>query len=170
METPSQELINVVVGNPSLREALKQIRGFKVMVVNQLSKTALEILDENGFDFSSSYVTQRRNDVKSFVLSHPEVMADDSEILIDNIICFLNLTENERTQRMRRADERLRQKYGKKPAKKKPEPVKKEESEDSDKDMEVPVIEISDFSSDENHEEEEEVKEIKKAPKKSSKK
>ena len=153
METPSQELINVVVGNPSLREALKQIRGFKVMVVNQLSKTALEILDENGFDFSSSYVTQRRNDVKSFVLSHPEVMADDSEILIDNIICL-----------------RLRQKYGKKPAKKKPEPVKKEESEDSDKDMEVPVIEISDFSSDENHEEEEEVKEIKKAPKKSSKK
>ena len=165
METPSQELINVVVGNPSLREALKQIRGFKVMVVNQLSKTALEILDENGFDFSSSYVTQRRNDVKSFVLSHPEVMADDSEILIDNIICFLNLTENERTQRMRRADERLRKKYGKKPAKK-----KQEESEDPDKDMDIPIIEISDSSSDENHEEEEEVKEIKKAPKKSSKK
>ena len=48
----------------------------------------LEVLEEACFECSNTYITQRRNELKTFLLNHPECMSGELETLMDKIMYF----------------------------------------------------------------------------------
>ena len=100
-------LIDHCFTDSSLCEALLDIQEYKKTLVARFSKEDLEILEDAGFQFSNNYVTQRRNELKTFLTKHPECTSGNFETLIDKITYFttkqIEVWQDERAQRRRRA-------------------------------------------------------------------
>ena len=100
-------LIDHALSDSSLCEALLDIQEYKKSLVARFSKEDLEILEDAGFQFSNNYVTQRRNELKTFLTKHPECTSGNFETLVDKITYFttkqIEQWNDERAQRRRRA-------------------------------------------------------------------
>ena len=108
-----KEIIDWAFHNDEWNEALLDIKGFQLQLVGRFNRSELDLLEEQGFNFSASGVVQRRNDLKSFIRQHPEVMSSDFETLIDKIIYWLE-KESEMKQSLRaKESSRIRSKYQK---------------------------------------------------------
>ena len=108
-----KEIIDWAFHNDEWNEALMDIKGFQLQLVGRFSRSELDLLEEQGFNFSASGVVQRRNDLKSFIRQHPEVMSADFETLIDKIIYWIQ-KESEMKQSLRaKESNRIRNKYQK---------------------------------------------------------
>ena len=108
-----KEIIDWAFHNDEWNEALLDIKGFQLQLVGRFSRSELDLLEEQGFNFSASGVVQRRNDLKSFIRQHPEVMSSDFETLIDKIIYWLE-KDTEMKQSLRaKESSRIRSKYQK---------------------------------------------------------
>ena len=108
-----KEIIDWAFHNDEWNEALLDIKGFQLQLVGRFSRSELDLLEEQGFNFSASGVVQRRNDLKSFIRQHPEVMSSDFETLIDKIIYWIQ-KESEMKQSLRtKESNRIRSKYQK---------------------------------------------------------
>ena len=81
-------LIDTVYEDKEMREALLDINQFKQTMISKFSREDLEVLEEGCFQFSNTYITQRRNELKTFLLTHPECMSGDFETLMDKIMYF----------------------------------------------------------------------------------
>ena len=123
-----KEIIDWAFHNDEWNEALLDIKGFQLQLVGRFTRSELDLLEEQGFNFSASGVVQRRNDLKSFIRQHPEVMSSDFETLIDKIIYWLE-KESEMKQSLRaKESSRIRSKY-QKPKKQIEDEQEKQESE-----------------------------------------
>ena len=135
MENPQTQLIEYCLLYPEIREALNEVRDFKLQTVRTMSRELIIDLEEEvGFTFSSKALTQRRNEILTFVQAHPELMTNDIEQLIYNIAYYLN--QNDESQR---AVEKNRVKTQRKRIKEQVQKLKakkKEESSDSTIDSE----------------------------------
>ena len=121
-----KEIIDWAFHNDEWNEALLDIKGFQLQLVGRFSRSELDLLEEQGFNFSASGVVQRRNDLKSFIRQHPEVMSSDFETLIDKIIYWLE-KESEMKQSLRtKESNRIRNKY------QKPKKQSEDEKQDSE--------------------------------------
>ena len=111
MESSQGQLIELCNQCPEVREALREIREFKLQTIKTMPREFLMDLEEEvGFVFSAKGLTQRRNEVLYFVQSHPEVMNNDIEELMVNIAYYLNLDQEEEkvTKGKRSKDQRKR--------------------------------------------------------------
>ena len=135
MENPQTQLIEYCLLYPEIREALNEVRDFKLQTVRTMSRELIIDLEEEvGFTFSAKALTQRRNEILTFVQSHPELMTNDIEQLIFNIAYYLN--QNDESQR---AVEKNRVKTQRKRIKEQVQKLKakkKEESSDTTIDSE----------------------------------
>ena len=121
-----KEIIDWAFHNDEWNEALLDIKGFQLQLVGRFSRSELDLLEEQGFNFSASGVVQRRNDLKSFIRQHPEVMSADFETLIDKIIYWIQ-KESEMKQSLRtKESNRIRNKY------QKPKKQSEDEKQDSE--------------------------------------
>ena len=121
-----KEIIDWAFHNDEWNEALLDIKGFQLQLVGRFSRSELDLLEEQGFNFSASGVVQRRNDLKSFIRQHPEVMSSDFETLIDKIIYWLE-KDTEMKQSLRaKESSRIRSKY------QKPKKQSEDEKQDSE--------------------------------------
>ena len=119
-----KEIINWAFLNDEWSEALMDIKDFKLQLVGRFTRSELDLLEEQGFKFSAPGIVQRRNDIKSFIRQHPEVMSNDFETLIDKIIYWLE-KESEMKHAMRaKQSSRIRSKYQK--------PKKQKQTDDED--------------------------------------
>lgn len=105
-------LIDLVFNDSDMIEALQDVIQFKQTMISKFSRDDFEILDEAGFQFSSTYITQRRNELKTFLQQHPECRSNDFETLIDKITYYctkqgqaLRELKQKRTQRARQLAE-----------------------------------------------------------------
>ena len=126
MENPQTQLIEYCHLYPEIREALNEIRDFRLQTVRTLSKEFIsDIEEEIGFTFSSKALTQRRNEILNLVQSHPELMTNDVEQLIFNIAYYLNQDqESQRVvekHRIKNQRKRIKEQVQKLKAKKKEE-------------------------------------------------
>ena len=123
-----KEIIDWSFHNDEWNEALLDIKGFQLQLVGRFNRSELDLLEEQGFNFSASGVVQRRNDIKTFIRQHPEVMSSDFETLIDKIIYWIQ-KESEMKQSLRaKESNRIRSKY-QKPKKPLEDEQEKQESE-----------------------------------------
>ena len=121
-----KEIIDWAFHNDEWNEALLDIKGFQLQLVGRFNRSELDLLEEQGFNFSASGVVQRRNDLKSFIRQHPEVMSSDFETLIDKIIYWLE-KDTEMKQSLRaKESSRIRSKY------QKPKKQSEDEKQDSE--------------------------------------
>ena len=99
MESPQTQLIEYCTLYPEIREALNDIRDFRLQTTRTMSKEFISDLEEEvGFSFASKSLTQKRNELTNFVQSHPELMNNDIEQLIFNLAFYLN--QDNQTQRV----------------------------------------------------------------------
>lgn len=99
MESPQTQLIEYCTLYPEIREALNDIRDFRLQTTRTMSKEFISDLEEEvGFTFASKSLTQKRNELTNFVQSHPELMNNDIEQLIFNLAFYLN--QDNQTQRV----------------------------------------------------------------------
>ena len=102
-------LIDIVFNDPDMVEALLDIQQFKLTALSRFSREDLEVLEESGFKFTTSFITQRRNELKTFLLQHPECMSSDYETLIDKITYYCTkqgqILRDMKAKRIRRAKE-----------------------------------------------------------------
>ena len=121
-----KEIIDWAFHNDEWNEALMDIKGFQLQLVGRFTRSELDLLEEQGFNFSAAGVVQRRNDLKSFIRQHPEVMSADFETLIDKIIYWIQ-KESEMKQSLRaKESNRIRNKY------QKPKKQSEDEKQDSE--------------------------------------
>ena len=121
-----KEIIDWAFHNDEWNEALLDIKGFQLQLVGRFSRSELDLLEEQGFNFSASGVVQRRNDLKSFIRQHPEVMSSDFETLIDKIIYWLEKDAEYKASIRTKESNRIRNKY------QKPKKQSEDEKQDSE--------------------------------------
>ena len=132
-----RSLIDAVYDDKEMREALLDINRFKQTIISKFSREDLEVLEEAGFEFSNNYITQRRNELKTFLLTHPECMSGDFETLMDKIMYYtakegtkLKDQKKKRLQRAKQLDKENIKRVKKSKSKPKPK-VEEEEEEES---------------------------------------
>ena len=133
-------LIDAVYEDKEMREALLDINRFKQTIISKFSREDLDVLEEAGFEFSNNYITQRRNELKTFLLTHPECMSGDFETLMDKIMYYtakqgtkLKDQKKKRLQRIKQLAEKNIKRVKKSTPKKKPKaPIEEEEEEESE--------------------------------------
>ena len=130
-----RSLIDTVYDDQEMREALFDITQFKISMISRFSREDLEVLEEAGFEFSNTYITQRRNELKTFLLNHPECMSGELETLMDKIMYFttkegkkLKDQKKKRLQRIKQLAEKNIKRVKKSTPKKKPKAPIEEES------------------------------------------
>ena len=135
-----RSLIDTVYDDQEMREALFDITQFKISMISRFSREDLEVLEEAGFEFSNTYITQRRNELKTFLLNHPECMSGELETLMDKIMYFttkegkkLKDQKKKRLQRIKQLAEKNIKRVKKSTPKKKPKaPIEEEEEEEEE--------------------------------------
>ena len=108
-----RSLIDLCYEDEEMRYALKDIMGFKRSSTQRFGREEMDILEDAGFEFSNSYITQRKNEVISFLSQHPECCSQDFETMIDKITYFcvkhtelLREKKKKQKQRMKEIAER----------------------------------------------------------------
>ena len=72
--------------------------------LNQFGIQEVQILEESGFRFTSQAITQRKADIRTFILSHPEVQSENFTVMFDKITYWLSKkAEAEKAKRKRKA-------------------------------------------------------------------
>lgn len=131
-------LIDAVYEDKEMREALLDINRFKQTIISKFSREDLDVLEEAGFEFSNNYITQRRNELKTFLLTHPECMSGDFETLMDKIMYYTakegTKLKDQKKKRLQRAKQLAKENIKRvKKSKPKPKaPIEEEEEEESE--------------------------------------
>ena len=103
-DIPSFALIDICLENPEIREALKDIKSFQQQTINRLYNDHINTLVECGFDFAMSSISGRKQELKTFIATHPEVMSNDIETLLCNIAHYVSrASETEKVYQERQA-------------------------------------------------------------------
>ena len=109
MATDAMSQIIVLAANdPEISEALNDIRGFQVQIITRCSRELLAEIEETGFEFHSSSMSGRKEELKSFLRAHPECMSSDIETLIDKLSIYLEATEHQRRIERQKQVERVK--------------------------------------------------------------
>ena len=105
MATEEQyRLIDLTLEDEEIQEALLDVSRFKIGFLNQFGIQEAQILEESGFKFTSQAITQRKADIRTFVLSHPEVQSENFTVMFDKITYWLSKkAEAEKAKRRRKA-------------------------------------------------------------------
>lgn len=101
-------LIDICYDDSEMREALKDIMAFKKSSLQRFGREEIEILEDSGFEFGSTYVTQRKNELMTFLSQHPECCSQDYETMIDKITYFC--AKQSEMQREKKKKQRQRMK------------------------------------------------------------
>lgn len=133
-------LIDAVYEDKEMREALLDINRFKQTIISKFSREDLDVLEEAGFEFSNNFITQRRNELKTFLLTHPECMSGDFETLMDKIMYYtakqgtkLKDQKKKRLQRVKQLAKENIKRVKKSKSKPKPKaPIEEEEEEEEE--------------------------------------
>ena len=123
-----------------MREALFDITQFKISMISRFSREDLDVLEEAGFEFSNNFITQRRNELKTFLLNHPECMSGELETLMDKIMYYtakegtkLKDQKKKRLQRVKQLAKENIKRVKKSKSKPKPKaPIEEEEEEEEE--------------------------------------
>ena len=105
MATEAQyRLIDLAFEDEEVQEALLDVSHFKMGLLNQFGLQEVQILEEAGFKFTSQAITQRKADIRTFILSHPEVQSESFTVMFDKISYWLSKkAEAEKAKRKRKA-------------------------------------------------------------------
>ena len=105
MATEAQyRLIDLAFEDEEIQEALLDVSHFKMGLLNQFGLQEVQILEEAGFKFTSQAITQRKADIRTFILSHPEVQSESFTVMFDKISYWLSKkAEAEKAKRKRKA-------------------------------------------------------------------
>ena len=105
MATEAQyRLIDLAFEDEEVQEALLDVSHFKMGLLNQFGLQEVQILEEAGFKFTSQAITQRKADIRTFILSHPEVQSESFTMMFDKISYWLSKkAEAEKAKRKRKA-------------------------------------------------------------------
>ena len=105
MATEAQyRLIDIAFEDEEIQEALLEVSHFKMGLLNQFGLQEVQILEEAGFKFTSQAITQRKADIRTFILSHPEVQSESFTMMFDKISYWLSKkAEAEKAKRKRKA-------------------------------------------------------------------
>ena len=105
MATEEQyRLIDLAIEDEEIKEALLDVSRFKLGLLNQFGIQEVQILEESGFRFTSQAITQRKADIRTFILSHPEVQSENFTVMFDKITYWLSKkAEAEKAKRKRKA-------------------------------------------------------------------
>ena len=147
-DIPSFNLIDICIANPSIRETLKEIKAFQQQTISRLYNDHINTLVECGYEFQTTSISGRKQELKLFILTHPEVMSNDIETLLCNIAHYVSRsTATEKAyqeKQARQMHERiinasrkkpLSPEYEMPPAKPKPRKIKKIIYEDDDEEL-----------------------------------
>ena len=135
-----RSLIDTVYDDQEMREALFDITQFKISMISRFSREDLDVLEEAGFEFSNNFITQRRNELKTFLLNHPECMSGELETLMDKIMYYtakegtkLKDQKKKRLQRVKQLAKENIKRVKKSKSKPKPKaPIEEEEEEEEE--------------------------------------
>ena len=105
MATEAQyRLIDLAFEDEEVQEAVLDVSHFKMGLLNQFGLQEVQILEEAGFKFTSQAITQRKADIRTFILSHPEVQSESFTMMFDKISYWLSKkAEAEKAKRKRKA-------------------------------------------------------------------
>ena len=104
-----KQLIDYARTDADINEALMDITEFKLGLLNRMSIDDLLCIEEAGFKFSGRSLTQRRQELHSFICGNPALMAGDYETMIDKLMYYLAQTAAEKKKKRDRRTKRTRQ-------------------------------------------------------------
>ena len=104
-----RSLIDLCYDDEAMREALKDIMGFKKSFMQRFTKEEMNILEESGFEFQSGYAGQRKSELLSFISRHPECCAQDFETMIDKITYYCAKQTEMQREKKKKQRERIKE-------------------------------------------------------------
>ena len=102
------------MADPGLNEALVDITEFKLGLLNRFTFDDLLILEDSGFEFVSRSITQRKQELRTFITAHPALESGDFETMMDKILFYLSKSRFARQKEKLRRQQRtkaLKEKY-----------------------------------------------------------
>ena len=103
-----RQLIEETIADPGLNDALIDISEFKLGMLNRFTFDDILILEDSGFEFVSRSITQRKQELRTFITSHPALESGDFETMMDKIMFYLSKTSKERLREKQRRQKRTR--------------------------------------------------------------
>ena len=93
-----RQIIQAAAFDEDIRVALNDIRGFTFQTITRCTRDLLQEVEDAGFQFQSTGITGRKEELKSFLRAHPECMSEDIETIIDKISIFSEIQFDVRRQ------------------------------------------------------------------------
>ena len=109
-----KQLIEESFADEEFNEALLDITEFKLGMLNRFTADDIFQLEDAGFQFVARSLTQRKQELRSFVTGHPALMSGDFETMIDKIMFYLSRQRREKAkkkQRRQRRTQEIKEKY-----------------------------------------------------------
>ena len=104
-----KQLIEESMHDQELNEALIDISEFKLGMLNRFTIDDILILEEAGFNFVSRSVTQRKQELRSFMCGHPALLSGDFETMIDKLMFYLSKQHKDQLRRKQRRQQKTKQ-------------------------------------------------------------
>ena len=83
-----KQFIDYARADEEINEALIDITQFKLGFLKRISNDDLLCLEEAGFKFSGRSLTQRRQELRSFICGNPVLRAGDYDTMIDKVMYY----------------------------------------------------------------------------------
>ena len=103
-----RQIIQAAAFDEDIRIALNDIRGFTFQTITRCTRDLLQEVEDAGFQFQSTGITGRKEELKSFLRAHPECMSADIETIIDKISIFSDVQSEVRRQEREKQLQRIR--------------------------------------------------------------
>ena len=109
-----KQLIDETIGDEEMNDALIDITEFKLGMLNKFNADDIFQIEDAGFNFVSRSLTQRKQELRSFITGHPALMSGDFETMIDKIMFYLSRQRREKAKKRQRRQQRtkaIKEKY-----------------------------------------------------------
>ena len=87
-ESSVAQLIVTEINHPEVARIINDIRDFDWAIISKLRKTELDRVKATGFQFVTEGPISQKEELKSFLLSHPSCMASNFEKIISKLTLF----------------------------------------------------------------------------------
>ena len=104
-----KQLIDECIANEEYNEALLDITEFKLGMLNKFNADDIFQIEDAGFNFVSRSLTQRKQELRSFITGHPALMSGDFETMIDKIMFYLSRQRREKARRRQKRQRRKKE-------------------------------------------------------------
>ena len=103
-----KQLIEDAMHDEDLNEALIDIAEFKLGYLNRFTVEDILVLEEVGFNFVSRSLTQRKQELRTFICGHPVLMSADFETMLDKIMFYLSRTKKEKLRKRQKKHQKTK--------------------------------------------------------------